>query len=97
MPEKDLNLTDLIDLKFLQEIQDNFAKTMNLASLTIDRTGPVTKPSNYTEMCKGIRTCSCLGCNHCNESDLVVSDIAAEKGEPAVYTCHAGLTIFQSQ
>ena len=49
---QDIKLVDVIDLKFLQEFQDDFAKGMGLASVTVDVDGnPVTNPSYYTRFC----------------------------------------------
>lgn len=45
----DLKITDVIDLDFLQRFQDDFAKGVGLASVTVDVNGtPVTDPSSYT-------------------------------------------------
>ena len=92
--EKKLNLSDLIDIKFLQELQDTFAKTMNVASLTIDNNGPITKPSNFTEFCGKYIRASKLGAKRCNECDIEGGKLAMEKMEPLIYTCHTGLTHF---
>lgn len=55
--ELDINLlevTDLIDMKLLQKFQDNFAISMNCASITVDRSGtPITKESSYRKFCIG--------------------------------------------
>lgn len=94
MPDKEIkiHLTDLIDINFLQELQDTFAKTMGIASLTIDDKGPITKPSNFTEFCGNFIRQNSLGGKRCNECDIEGGRLALEKGEPVIYTCHAGLT-----
>ena len=47
-----LRLTDLIDVKTLQDIQDGFANTTGMAALTADADGTaVTQGSNFTEFC----------------------------------------------
>lgn len=92
--EKILNLSDLIDIKFLQELQDTFAKSMSVASITVDNKGPITKPSNFSDLCtKHIRGCE-LGLKRCIECDIKNGQLAAEIGEPVLYSCHAGLTDF---
>lgn len=92
--KKEINLLDVIDVNFLQEFQDYFAKVMGVASLTIGRDGAITKPSNFTEFCtKYIRTCK-EGCLRCNASDTMGGETAAKMGKPFVYTCHSGLTDF---
>lgn len=49
--EKKFSLSDLVDVKLLQEFQDVFANAMNVASLTYDDKKPITKPSNFNEFC----------------------------------------------
>lgn len=90
--ESKIHLTDLIDIKFLQELQDTFAKTIGIASLTIDDQGPITKPSNFAEFCSNFIRQNSLGGQRCNECDIEGGRLALEKGEPVIYTCHAGLT-----
>ncbi|WP_341467295.1 hypothetical protein [Clostridium autoethanogenum] len=36
---KEIKMEDIIDLKFLQELQDNFSKGTGTASVSIDDTG----------------------------------------------------------
>lgn len=92
--EKKLSLADLINVKFLQEFQDTFAYTMDIASLTLDKNTHITFPSNFSELCdKYIRKTS-EGFKRCQECDLKWGKIAGEKGKPVIYTCHAGLTDF---
>ena len=88
------NLLELIDLQFLQNLQDFFATTMNVASLTVDKNGPVTQPSNFSDLCLKHTRGSELGCKRCTECDIKYGELAAKKGEPVIYTCHAGLTDF---
>lgn len=92
--EKKLKLSELVDIKFLQEFQDIFAKTMNVASLTYDDTQPITTPSNFTEFCTKYTRGSIEGYKRCKECDIKWGQVAALKGEPVIYECHAGLTDF---
>lgn len=96
MPEdkKKLNLSDLIDINFLQKLQDAFAKTMDIASIAVDDTGIITKPSNFTNFCLKYAKYSELGVIKCAECDIKWGKIAAEKGEPIIYECQGGLTNF---
>ena len=44
-----LEIKDVIDINLLQTFQDNFAESMDIASVTVDKSGnPVTNPSSYT-------------------------------------------------
>lgn len=92
--EKKINLSDLIDIKFLQELQDVFAKTVNIASIMVDDNGPITEPSNFTDFCIKYTRGSQLGYKRCNDCDIRCGKIAAETGKPAIYNCHSGLTDF---
>lgn len=92
--EKKLNLLDLIDIKFLQEFQDVFSKTTNIASLTVDDNGPITEPSNFSDFCIMHARGSELGFKRCNECDIHYGKVAAQKAEPVIYTCPFGLTDF---
>lgn len=92
--EKSVGLLDLVDLDFLQEFQDTFAKSVNLASIMVDDVGPITKPSNFTDFCIKYTRGTEEGYKRCNECDIKWGKLAAEKGEPVVYKCHSGLTDF---
>lgn len=92
--EVDIKLSDVIDIDFLQELQDNFAKSMNMASITVDHEGPVTKPSNFTDFCIKYTRGSAQGFSRCNECDIKWGKLAAKKGTPVIYNCHSGLTDF---
>lgn len=92
--EVNIGLLDIVDLKFLQEIQDAFAKSANVASIMVDNNGPITQPSNFTDFCiKYTRGCE-TGYKRCNECDIKWGKLASEKGEPVIYDCHTGLTDF---
>lgn len=92
--EVNIGLLDIIDLEFLQDFQDAFAKSVNVASIIVDNVGPITKPSNFTDFCIKHTRGSQAGYKKCNECDIKWGHIAAEKGEPVIYTCHTGLTDF---
>lgn len=91
---KKIKLTDLIDIEFLQEFQDFFAKTMGVASIAVDENGPITKPSNFTPFCNKYTRGSEEGYRRCNDCDIRWGKFAAKTGKPAIYTCHSGLTDF---
>ncbi len=92
---KDLKLTDVIDLDFLQQFQDDFATGVGLASVTVDVAGnPVTKPSRYTRFCMDYTHSTECGDKRCAESHRKGGEEAARLGRPVVYECHAGLIDF---
>lgn len=92
--KKKIKLSDIIDIEFLQEFQDFFAKTTGVASITVDDTGPITKPSNFTDFCITYTRGSEEGYRRCNECDIRWGKVAAETSKPVIYSCHTGLTDF---
>lgn len=90
--EKELYLTDLIDVEVLQRIQDAFAALTGMASLTTDVDGvPVTKGSNFTEFCMGYTRSTATGRMRCEKCDKFGAHATWENGKPTTYYCHAGL------
>lgn len=87
-------IPDLIDIDLLQRLQDFFADAINVASITVDDEGPITKPSNFTDFCIKYTRGSKLGYKRCNECDIKWGKVAAQRGEPVIYSCHTGLTDF---
>ena len=54
----DLKITDVIDLDFLQRFQDDFAKGVGLASVTVDVNGtPVTGSELLHSLLHGLYAC----------------------------------------
>lgn len=90
-----IKLEDVLDLELLQRFQDNFAESMDIASVTVDINGtPVTKPSSYTSFCASFTQSTTVGDSRCAESHRKGGEEAAKTGKPYVYTCHAGLIDF---
>ncbi|BCZ44832.1 hypothetical protein psyc5s11_08990 [Clostridium gelidum] len=90
-----LEIKDVIDIKLLQKFQDNFAESMGIASITVDKSGnPVTTPSSYTSFCIDFVHSTTIGDNRCAECHRKGGEEAARTGKPYIYTCHAGLIDF---
>lgn len=88
-------LTDLIDRKTLQNIQDTFSKMTGVAALITDTNGvAVTNGSNFSDFCMKYTRNSPIGCMRCAKCDKEGAKKALEQGRPVVYTCHAGLLDF---
>lgn len=92
--EEKLKLSDLIDINLVQKLQDTFAQAMGISSLTIDADGAITKPSNNSEFCMKFLRANQVSSARCINDDVNNAKLASEKGEPIIYTCHAGLTNF---
>lgn len=91
----DIQLQDVLDIDLLQRFQDNFAISMDIASVTVDMNGaPVTKPSSYTSFCIDYTHTTRIGDERCAESHKRGGDEAARTGRPYIYKCHAGLIDF---
>ncbi len=91
----ELKLTELIDPKTLQEIQDGFSDVTGMAALTTDADGtPVTEGSNFTRFCMEIVRKSGKGCTRCEECDRKGGETTQATGKATAYVCHAGLMDF---
>lgn len=90
--EKELYLTDLIDVEVLQRIQDAFAALTGMAALTTDIDGvPVTEGSSFSEFCMEYVRNSTVGRMRCEKCDKFGAHETLENGKPNTYYCHAGL------
>lgn len=92
--EEHISLTELIDLDFLQEFQDFFAKNMGIAAITTDEKGPITKASNFTGFCSKFVRGEKESLEKCDAVHTEYGKIAAQKGDTYTYTCPNGLTEF---
>lgn len=91
----DLQLEDVIDLKFLQSFQDNFARSVGMASITTNSKGiPITKPSCFSDFCMDFTRETHIGNSRCIECDRKGGEMSTKTRRPAIYSCHAGLTDF---
>lgn len=89
---KKIRLTELIDVKILQRIQDAFSEFTGMAAVMTDENGvPITEGSGFTQHCMDLVRKSDVGRSRCEECDRMGAIHTYEKGEPAVYTCHSGL------
>lgn len=87
-----IKLTELIDVKILQRIQDAFSEFTGMAALMTDEKGmPVTESSGFTQLCMELVRKSDKGRHRCEQCDRMGAINTYENGEPTVYSCHAGL------
>lgn len=92
---KDIRLVDLMEVKALQKIQDEFSRYTGLASLMTDENGiPVTKGSGFSGFCMDLVRTTKLGCSRCEECDKNGAVLTLKNKRATVYNCHAGLTDF---
>jgi PAS domain S-box-containing protein len=91
-PEVELDqiqLTDLFDLDEIQKIQDAFSDVTGVASVITDAKGvPVTRPSNFCELCEKVIRGTEIGRVNCFYSDSVIG--ALNKSGPTIQPCLSG-------
>lgn len=93
--EEELQVQDIFDMEFLQQFQENFAKSLGMTAVTVDLEGnPITKPSFWTKFCMEYTRKSPVGAKRCMECDRLGGEMSVKNGRPAVYECHAGLMDF---
>lgn len=95
MAEKNsIQIEDVIDVKELQNLQDNWAKATNLAFVSVDRNGrPITEQSNFTPFCEKLRQYDEFR-EKCHYCDACGGRKAKRIGRAYTYICHAGLIDF---
>lgn len=87
-------ISDFIDIKVLQSIQDDCSRAMGLAFVTVDYRGvPVTKYSGFTQHCMLGRQSQGFA-ELCEQCDAHGGLHAAITGQPYIYRCHADLVDF---
>ena len=90
-----LEIKDVIDIEMLQNFQDSFAESMDIASITVDRYGiPVTKPSCYADFCSKFIHSNEIGDERCAKCHKKAGEESVKLGKPYIYKCHAGLIDF---
>lgn len=89
-----IHIEDVIDVKELQNLQDNWAKATNLAFVSVDCNGtPITKYSNFTPFCEKLREFDDFR-EKCHYCDACGGRKAKRIGKAYAYICHAGLIDF---
>ena len=92
---EDIKLIDLIDVSILQQMQDAFAKMARMAALTTDENGmPVTKGTNFSELCTEYCRKSPIGKARCEQCDKMGAVKSMESKKTVAYKCHANLVDF---
>ncbi len=90
-----IKLTDLIEVRILQRVQDVFSEMSRMAALITDRDGvAITQGSNFSELCTAFCRNSPEGRKRCEQCDKMGAVTALEQEAPVYYYCHANLIDF---
>lgn len=93
--DNELHLTDFIDVKTLQKIQDAFSKMAKIAVVAVDANGmAVTKEAGFSDFCSRCVRTSSVGCERCVQCYKNGAKMALEEKKSRIYECHAGLIEF---
>ena len=86
-----IRLADLIRLDELQKMQDSFALTTGVGACIHEVDGtPITKPSNWCELCLNYHRKSEVGSKRCLESNARLGAKVLELGQPVIDYCSSG-------
>lgn len=92
---ENLNLTDICNIKLLQELQDSFFISNNVSIGISDQNGiAITKHCSCNPFCSEYTKKTAEGLKRCQECDKHGSTLAAKQGKPVLYHCHAGMLEF---
>lgn len=83
-------LTDIIELQTLGDIQNKLSKLVDFPVVTVDCDGKPIGKNNFTPFCELIRS-SKKGAEQCIACDKRAGYLAVKKRQPQIYTCHMGL------
>lgn len=87
-------MLEIVDINFLQNTQDFFANSMNVALQTFDANGALTKPSNFIEFCSDYTMTSIVGHKRCEACLHEWVNNVMQQNKPVIFKCHAGLVNF---
>ncbi|MEW6608203.1 MAG: HD domain-containing phosphohydrolase [bacterium] len=95
MAVKTLKLNELVEPEILQQIQDNFAKAIDMPTIIVDKDGiPVVKTTGLNNFCQLIR-CTPQGALMCQEFDAKIEkETFTRDNGSKIYLCDAGLCHF---
>ncbi|MEK7813357.1 MAG: PocR ligand-binding domain-containing protein, partial [Candidatus Desantisbacteria bacterium] len=88
------NLSELVEVSVLQELQDKFASALDIPVIIVDAKGNIlTKPSGLSSFCQIIRETE-TGGTRCHEFIKRVVDATAVNQASKIFFCEAGLGHF---
>lgn len=87
-------ILELVDVKFMQNVQDFLAKTLDVALVSVYDNNWLTDASNTIDFCRLFIRRNESGNNRCSACHRLWEDAVIKHGKPMVFTCHTGLTNF---
>ncbi len=82
----EVGLTDIIDLKEIQRMQDLFSDATGVASIITNSDGtPLTRPSNFTRLCSDVIRATDKGRANCYQSDRIIG--SQNSSGPVIQPC----------
>jgi ligand-binding sensor protein len=91
---KMMKLKEIMDMEFLQKLQDYFAESTGLAAIAVDYQGnPLLRYSSFSPFCSCMREHPDFY-KRCVRSDAYASLEAVRNGTVCIHRCHAGLIDF---
>ena len=84
-----IDFDELFNVNEIQKLQDQFASAFGVASVITQIDGtPITKPSNFSRLCKDIIRCTEKGLKNCMHSDAVIGQ--HNEDGPIIMPCLSG-------
>ncbi|MGE5483820.1 MAG: PocR ligand-binding domain-containing protein [Ignavibacteriales bacterium] len=88
-----LGLTDMVDLRVLQDIQDRLAKATGLGVIILDGAGkPVTEPALLPPFCRVVRSQDGTSGHVCTAFTSYPGQKSTELGKPFFFGCCCGIS-----
>lgn len=88
------DILNLVDVKFMQNVQDFLAKTLDVALVSVYNNNWLTDASNTIDFCRVFTRRSELGNNRCANCHREWEEAAIKEGKPMIFSCHLGLINF---
>jgi len=86
---ENIKFTDLFDIDEIQKIQDTFADATGVGSVITEPNGvPITKPSNFCNLCTNVIRSTPKGLANCTRSDIIIGK--SSSSGPNVQQCLSG-------
>lgn len=88
------DILEIVDVNFMQNVQDFFASSMNVALQSFHGQKPLTVPSNFINFCSECVLANEIGCQRCRHDLHKWLDVTSKKKKPFLFKCNALLTNF---